>query len=251
MDFRSLYQHGFARVAACTGRVAIADPATNAEAVLLQARECADERRRGGGLPRARAGRLLDRGPAAAGRGARRRRGGAGDRCRRQRRPAHRAGRRRPAAPPPPRLPTAAAIVHRGRVLGVVPKFLPADVSRVLRGPPDRPRRPGDDDAPFGAADVPFGPQAAVRRRRRARPRRSTSRSARTCGSRSAQLQGRAGRRQRAAQPLRQPDHRRARRGPQAAVRAVLALPGRLRLFRGWLRRRVRRPTCPWDGQSR
>jgi NAD+ synthase (glutamine-hydrolysing) len=43
MDFRSLYQHGFARVAACTGGVSIADPATNAEAVLGQARACAEQ----------------------------------------------------------------------------------------------------------------------------------------------------------------------------------------------------------------
>ena len=43
MDFRSIYQHGFARVAACTGRVAIADPPANAEMVLRQARACAEE----------------------------------------------------------------------------------------------------------------------------------------------------------------------------------------------------------------
>src|SRR3954469_5165880 len=43
MNFRSVYQHGFARVAACTGRIAIADPPANAEVVLRLARECADE----------------------------------------------------------------------------------------------------------------------------------------------------------------------------------------------------------------
>jgi NAD+ synthase (glutamine-hydrolysing) len=43
MNFRSLYQHGFARVAACTERVAIADPPANAEAVLRQARACSEE----------------------------------------------------------------------------------------------------------------------------------------------------------------------------------------------------------------
>ena len=40
MNFRSLYAHGFARVAACTIRTALADPATNAEAILAMAREC-------------------------------------------------------------------------------------------------------------------------------------------------------------------------------------------------------------------
>ena len=43
VNFRSLYQHGFARVAACTGRIAIADPPANAESVLRQARECSAE----------------------------------------------------------------------------------------------------------------------------------------------------------------------------------------------------------------
>ena len=40
MSFRSLYSHGFARVAACTTRTALADPATNAEAILRTARTC-------------------------------------------------------------------------------------------------------------------------------------------------------------------------------------------------------------------
>jgi NAD+ synthase (glutamine-hydrolysing) len=43
VDFWSSYAHGFARVAACTVPVAIADPARNAEIVLEQARECHDE----------------------------------------------------------------------------------------------------------------------------------------------------------------------------------------------------------------
>jgi NAD+ synthase (glutamine-hydrolysing) len=40
MNFRSLYSHGFARVAACTTRTHLADPQRNAEAVLAMAREC-------------------------------------------------------------------------------------------------------------------------------------------------------------------------------------------------------------------
>ena len=42
-SFRSLYRHGFARVAACTTRVALADPAANADAILRLARRCHDE----------------------------------------------------------------------------------------------------------------------------------------------------------------------------------------------------------------
>ncbi|MFE7846239.1 NAD(+) synthase [Microbacterium sp. NPDC057407] len=40
LPFESAYRHGFARVAACTIPVVIADPAANAEAVLASAREC-------------------------------------------------------------------------------------------------------------------------------------------------------------------------------------------------------------------
>ncbi len=43
MDFYSAYAHGFARVAACTVPVRVADPATNARAVLEQARACSEE----------------------------------------------------------------------------------------------------------------------------------------------------------------------------------------------------------------
>lgn len=40
LPFESAYRHGFARVAACTIPVAIADPDANADAVLAAAREC-------------------------------------------------------------------------------------------------------------------------------------------------------------------------------------------------------------------
>ncbi|HQG16286.1 MAG TPA: hypothetical protein PLU20_02270, partial [Ornithinibacter sp.] len=43
MDFRNAYAQGFARVAACTVPVALADPATNAERVIVTVRECHDE----------------------------------------------------------------------------------------------------------------------------------------------------------------------------------------------------------------
>jgi len=43
VDFRSAYDQGFARVAACTVPVSVADPHTNAAAVLEQARACHDE----------------------------------------------------------------------------------------------------------------------------------------------------------------------------------------------------------------
>ncbi|MFA6299998.1 MAG: nitrilase-related carbon-nitrogen hydrolase, partial [Nocardioides sp.] len=43
MDFYSAYAHGFARVAACTIPIAVADPATNVRTVLEQARLCHDD----------------------------------------------------------------------------------------------------------------------------------------------------------------------------------------------------------------
>jgi NAD+ synthase (glutamine-hydrolysing) len=43
VDFNSCYAHGFARVAACTIPMAIADPASNAATVLAEVRACHDE----------------------------------------------------------------------------------------------------------------------------------------------------------------------------------------------------------------
>ena len=43
MSFRSLYRHGFARVAACTTRTALADPAANAATILEMAQSCHDQ----------------------------------------------------------------------------------------------------------------------------------------------------------------------------------------------------------------
>ncbi|MDT5067912.1 MAG: hypothetical protein QOK02_4067 [Mycobacterium sp.] len=43
MDFHSAYRHGFVRVAACTHHTALADPAENAESVLRMSRECHDD----------------------------------------------------------------------------------------------------------------------------------------------------------------------------------------------------------------
>jgi len=43
VDFYNAYDQGFARVAACTAPVAVADPATNVRTVLEQARTCHDE----------------------------------------------------------------------------------------------------------------------------------------------------------------------------------------------------------------
>ncbi len=40
LPFESAYRHGFARIAACTIPIALADPAANADAVLATAREC-------------------------------------------------------------------------------------------------------------------------------------------------------------------------------------------------------------------
>src|SRR4051794_8677180 len=43
VDFTSAYAHGFARIAACTVPVSIADPQTNAASVLEQAQQCHDD----------------------------------------------------------------------------------------------------------------------------------------------------------------------------------------------------------------
>src|SRR4051794_1565557 len=41
-DFHSIYRHGFGRVAACTTRCTLADPAANVAAILEVARACQD-----------------------------------------------------------------------------------------------------------------------------------------------------------------------------------------------------------------
>ena len=43
MDFRSAYAHGFARVAACTVPISVADPAENAAIVIAECRACHDD----------------------------------------------------------------------------------------------------------------------------------------------------------------------------------------------------------------
>ncbi|MCW2560485.1 MAG: nadE, partial [Mycobacterium sp.] len=43
MDFHSAYRHGFVRVAACTHHTALADPAANVESVLRMVRDCHDD----------------------------------------------------------------------------------------------------------------------------------------------------------------------------------------------------------------
>ena len=43
MDFHSAYRHGFVRVAACTHHTTLADPAANAESVLRMAGDCHDD----------------------------------------------------------------------------------------------------------------------------------------------------------------------------------------------------------------
>ncbi len=43
VDFSSAYSHGFARVAACTVPISIADPETNVDAILAEARACHEQ----------------------------------------------------------------------------------------------------------------------------------------------------------------------------------------------------------------
>ena len=81
------------------------------------------------------------------------------------------------------RVYNCAIVVHRGRVLGVVPKsYLPTYREFYER----RQIAPGDDERGgtirLGGADVPFGTDLLFAAERRPRASSSTSRSARTCG---------------------------------------------------------------------
>jgi NAD+ synthase (glutamine-hydrolysing) len=157
MNFRSIYQHGFARVAACTARIAIADPPVNAEAVLRQARECAEEGVAVALFPELNLtgysiedlllqDAVLDGAEAAVATVAEGSREllpvlvlGAPLRHR-------------------DRIYNCAVVVHRGRVLGVTPKsYLPTYREFYER----RQITPGDDrrgEIRLGGVDVPFGP---------------------------------------------------------------------------------------------
>ena len=85
------------------------------------------------------------------------------------------------------------------------------------------------------------------RRRARAGPARRGLRG--HVGAGAAERGGRPRRRDRPGQHLRQPDHRRPRRGPQAAVPlGVVAVPGRLRLHRGGAGEST--TDLSWDGQT-
>jgi NAD+ synthase (glutamine-hydrolysing) len=157
MDFHCIYQHGFARVAACTARTAIADPQANAETTLRQARACADDGVAVAVFPELNLSgysiedlllqdALLDRVEEAVGMvveasadllpvlvfGAPLR---------------HRN-----------RVYNCALVVHRGRVLGVAPKsYLPTYREFYER----RQLAPGDDQRGgirVGGVEVPFGP---------------------------------------------------------------------------------------------
>src|SRR4051794_16628151 len=157
MNFRSVYQHGFARVAACTGRIAIADPPANAEVVLRLGRACADEGVAVALFPELNLtgysiedlllqDAVLDDVEAAIATVVEQSADllpvlafGAPLRHRN-------------------RIYNCAVVVHRGRVLGVVPKsYLPTYREFYER----RQIGPGDDqrgEIRLGGADVPFGP---------------------------------------------------------------------------------------------
>ncbi|HEX8103552.1 MAG TPA: NAD(+) synthase [Solirubrobacteraceae bacterium] len=157
MDFRCLYSHGFARVAACTSRVEITDPQANAEAVLRQARACSDDGVAVAVFPELcltgysiedllLQDTVLDAAEAAVATVA----AGTADLL-----PMVVFGaplRHRN------RIYNCAIVAHRGEVLGVVPKsYLPTYREFYER----RQIAPGDDqrgEIRLGGADVPFGP---------------------------------------------------------------------------------------------
>ena len=220
MDFRSIYQHGFARVAACTGRVAIADPPTNAETVLRAgARRAREEGVAVARLPRADADRLLaSRTSLLQDAAARRRRARARHRRRGHRRPAAGDRRRRAAAPPQPGL----------QLRGRHPPRRGSSASS--RSPTCRPTASSTSAGRSPPATTSAARSASAARTCRSGP--TCCSPPRTCPGlvvhvevcedmwvpMPAERRGGAGRRDRPAQPLRQPDHGRPRRGPQAAV---------------------------------
>ena len=163
MEFTSLYSHGFARVAACTLPVALADPGANAERIIEQARLCHDDGAAVALFPELSVSGyslddlllqdvLLDAVDAAIVRIAE---------ATETLRPVVVVGA--PLATPSA-LYNCAVVIHRGKVLGVVPKsYLPNyrefyekrhfAAGNGITGQLERPHWPGTDED----GDVPFG----------------------------------------------------------------------------------------------
>jgi len=163
MDFFSIYDHGFVRVAACTVPVALADPAANAAATLAVARECHDE---GVGLAvfpelgltgysledLVLQDVLLDAAESAL---------GAVVEGSRELLPVLVVGVPLRALG---RVYNCAVVVHRGRVLGIAPKSYLPTYREFYEG---RQIAAGSDLAgasiPWGGAQIPFGPDLLFR----------------------------------------------------------------------------------------
>ena len=252
MDFRSIYQHGFARVAACTSRVAIADPAANAEAVAapgprVLARRASPSRV----FPELMPDRLLDRGPAAAGR-----------RCSTTSR---RALRDVVAAPP-----TCSRCSSSARRCATATGSTTARSSSTAggcsascRSPTCRPTasstsaassRAGDDERGtirLAGEDVPFGPDLLFAADDVAGPGRARRGLRGHVGPDPAELPRRRWPARRCCSTSRAARSRSGRAEDRKLLcrSAVLALPGRLRLRRRRARA-SRPPTSSWDGQT-
>ncbi len=234
MNFRALYRHGFARVAACTIPSALADPAANAESVLRVARECHAQGAAVALFPELALSAysiddlrlqdaLLDAVETAAARLIEESR---------TLMPADRG--RRAAAPPRPGLqlrpgdPSRPAARRRAQ-------SLPAQLPGVLRtSPVRRRRRLAQRRNPHRRPRRPLRPRPGLPVRGPHRPD-PARRNLRGClGPRPAQQHRCTRRRHRAAQSLRQPDHhRQGRYAPHALPIAIGPLPRRLSLRRG------------------
>ena len=225
MDFRNVYAQGFARVAACTLPVALADPATNAERVIADGHARATTRAspsRSSPSCRCRGYAiddlllqdvLLDAVDDAV---VTHRRG--------HRQAAARRRRRRPAAPRQPALqlrrrhPPRRGARRRAEVVPAqLPRVLREAALRLGRRPPGRvPRASRTGPAPTSTARSPSGP-TCLHAGGRARPRGARRDLRGHVGAGAAEPRGRARRRDRPAQPLGIPHHRRPRRGPPPA----------------------------------
>ena len=243
MDFHNLYRHGFARVAACTLPIRMVQPRANAEAVLAQARECADDGACLAVFPELTLtgysieDLLMQDTVLAATQDA------LAWLVAPDRRPRRRARGRRAAGQPEPDLQLRGGDPPRKRPRRGA-QVVPADLPRVLRASPDRrpattsPARSGwpVQDVPFGS-DLLFAADDLPGLRAERRDLRGH------VGADPAVRRGGAGGRDRDRQPVRQPDHRGEGRGAQAAVRVrLVAAAGRLRLRRRRRGRIVHRP---------
>ena len=219
LPFASPYRHDLVRVAAAVPLVRLGDPQVDAEHTVDLARQAHDDDAARGRVPGARAGGLQQPGPVPPGRLAARRPRRARRRCATRRSTCARCWWSGLPLRVGHQLFNVAAVVHRGRVLGVVPKsYLPNYREFYEKRQFSAARQAITDSRRAARRAGPVRHRPAVRRRRRARPRARVEICEDVWVPIPPSTYATHGGRHRAGQPVGQQHHDRQGRVPPRAV---------------------------------